>query len=85
MRVCNFLSLCSSQTATYRDKKKVVPFEKTMAGSTVFNVLFWPSFIVDGMTGNTQKFSNTHFAFDLSSDIPQLTVIAPENQGGEAN
>jgi hypothetical protein len=68
--------------AAYNGKKKVVPFEKTMAGSTVLNILFWPGFIVDGMTGNTQKFKNTHFAFDFSGESPQLTVMTPEEQGG---
>ncbi len=70
-------------TATYKGKKKVVPFEKTIAGSTVLNVLFWPGFIVDGMTGNTQKFSNTHFVFDFTGDTPELSVIAPEGGGGK--
>ena len=64
--------------ATYKDKKKVAPFEKTIAGSTIINALFWPGFIVDGITGNTQKFKNTHFAFDFSGDNPELTVLKPE-------
>lgn len=69
--------------ATYQGKKKVVPFEKTMAGSTVLNILFWPGFIVDGMTGNTQKFANTHFVFDFTGETPELSVLAPEARGVE--
>jgi len=67
-------------TATYGDKKKVVSFEKTIAGSTILNVLFWPGFIVDGMAGNTQKFSNTHFVFDFTGETTELSVLSPGKQ-----
>lgn len=49
--------------ATYDEQKKVVPLTTKMAGSTLINILFWPGFIVDALTGNIKKYSPTHYNF----------------------
>lgn len=49
--------------ASYDGQKKVVPLTTKMAGSTLINILFWPGFIIDALTGNIKKYDPTHYDF----------------------
>lgn len=53
--------------ASYDGQKKVVPLTTKMAGSTLINILFWPGFIVDALTGNIKKYNPSHYDFVFES------------------
>jgi len=52
--------------ASYAGEKKIVPLTKKMAGSTFWNILFWPGFLVDAITGNIKKYEPEHYSFNFS-------------------
>lgn len=47
----------------YGEQKQSVPLTKGVAGTTLINILFWPGFIVDAITGNVQKYNPTEYNF----------------------
>ena len=47
----------------YGEQKQSVPLTKQVAGTTLINILFWPGFIVDAITGNVQKYEPTEYNF----------------------
>lgn len=59
--------------ASYGAKKQVQPLTTKMAGSTLINILFWPGFIVDAMTGNIKKYDPDHYTFNFSEPVAAKT------------
>ncbi len=54
--------------AHYLGQKKVVPLTTKMTGSTFWNILFWPGFIVDAITGNIKKYDPNHYNFNFTQE-----------------
>ncbi len=50
----------------YGEQKQSVPLTKGVAGTTLINILFWPGFIVDAITGNVQKYNPTEYNFTFT-------------------
>ena len=47
----------------YRDRTIQMQNEVNMVA--LLDILFWPSFIVDGVTGGLMKYSNTTYNIDM--------------------
>jgi len=52
--------------ASYGSQVKRVPLTRAVAGSTFLNILFWPGFIVDAITGNIKKYEPTSYDFTFT-------------------
>lgn len=50
----------------YDDEKQSVPLTKTIAGTSLINILFPLGFIVDAITGKVQKYKPTEYHFDFN-------------------
>jgi hypothetical protein len=50
----------------YQGQKQSVPLTKKVAGTTFINILFFPGFIVDAITGDIKKYAPTEYSFVFS-------------------
>lgn len=60
--------------ATYNEQKKITPLTKKIAASTFFNIIFWPGFLVDAITGNIKKYDPDYYTFTFSTP----KVVSPK-------
>lgn len=53
---------------TYESKKKLLSLTRTFDAISIINILFWPGFIVDAVTGAITKYDPDTFMVDFTEE-----------------